>query len=73
MVRNTQIVGALLWGFLRGALLDDRVVEAVLAVRYEERDGPLEWKAIDEAGHDGTGSGRLPSLTIKVGGSPQVG
>lgn len=72
VVRNTQIVGDCCGVSYEAPLLDDRVVEAVLAVRYEERDGPLEWKPLMKQAMMGFLPDDYLHRTTKVGGSPQV-
>ncbi|GAB3457925.1 lasso peptide isopeptide bond-forming cyclase [Streptomonospora sediminis] len=53
-------------------LLDDRVAEAVLAVRREERDSPAEWKPLMKAAMRGLLPEESLRRTTKVGGSPQA-
>lgn len=53
-------------------MLDDRVVEAVLAVRYEERDTPVEWKPLIKEAMRGLLPEDYLRRTNKIGGSPQA-
>ncbi|MCT1891870.1 asparagine synthase-related protein, partial [Brevibacterium luteolum] len=52
-------------------LLDDRVVEAVLSVRYEERDTPTEWKPLMKSAMEGLLPGEYLRRTNKIGAGPQ--
>ena len=54
-----------------GPLVDDHVVEAVLAVRHEERDTPIEWKPLMKAAMKNLLPDDYLRRTNKVGGSPQ--
>ncbi|WP_052422645.1 asparagine synthase-related protein [Nonomuraea candida] len=53
-------------------LLDDHVAEAVLAVRREERDTPVEWKPLMKAAMTGLLPAEFLRRTSKVGGSAQA-
>lgn len=52
-------------------LLDDRVVEAVLSVRYEERDTPTEWKPLMKSAMEGLLPSEYLRRTNKIGAGPQ--
>ncbi|WP_159058932.1 asparagine synthase-related protein [Streptomyces caeruleatus] len=52
-------------------LLDDHIAEAVLAVRREERDTPMEWKPLMKAAMRGLLPDEFLRRTSKVGGSAQ--
>lgn len=52
-------------------LLDDRVVEAVLSVRHEERDTPTEWKPLMKEAMDGLLPQDYLRRTNKIGAGPQ--
>ncbi|WP_260981776.1 asparagine synthase-related protein [Kocuria marina] len=72
LARSMGLIGDALGVSYDSPLLDDRVVEAVLAVRYEERDTPVEWKPLIK----GAMRGLLPDdylrRTNKIGGAPQA-
>nr|WP_254221313.1 asparagine synthase-related protein [Brevibacterium luteolum] len=57
---------------LESPLLDDHVIEAVLAVRFEERDSPTEWKPLIKESMRGILPDEYLRRTSKVGGTPQA-
>ncbi|WP_432512830.1 asparagine synthase-related protein [Kineococcus sp. SYSU DK001] len=72
LVRGTAQIGQPIGVAYESPLMDDRVAEAVLAVRREERDTPLEWKPLmKEAVRDLLPPEYLRRVN-KVGGSPQA-
>lgn len=53
-------------------LLDDHVVEAVLSVRREDRDSPLEWKPMMKSAMATLLPESYLRRTSKIGGAPQA-
>lgn len=71
LVRGTAQLGHALGVAYEAPLLDDRVVEAALAVRRDERDTPLEWKPLMKEAMAGVLPDAYLRRTNKVGGGPQ--
>lgn len=71
VVRSMEQVGHHHGVHYDGPLVDDHVVEAVLAVRHEERDTPIEWKPLMKAAMKNLLPDDYLRRTNKVGGSPQ--
>lgn len=72
LARGTRQLGQPVGVAFEAPLLDDHVAEAVLAVRREERDSPLEWKPMMKAAMKGLLPGDYLRRNTKVGGSPQA-
>lgn len=53
-------------------LIDDHVIEAVFAVRYDERDTPMEWKPLMKEAMRGLLPDDYLHRATKVGGGPQA-
>lgn len=71
LVRGTAQLGHGVGVAYEAPLLDDRVVEAALAVRRDERDTPLEWKPLMKEAMAGVLPDAYLRRTNKVGGGPQ--
>ena len=69
--RGTAQIGPLAGVAYEAPLLDDHVAEAVLAVRREDRDTPVEWKPMMKAAMKGLLPDDFLRRTTKVGGSAQ--
>lgn len=71
LVRSTAQLGQPYQVSYEAPLLDDRIVEAALAVQRTERDTPLEWKPLMKAAMRGLLPNDYLMRTSKVGGGPQ--
>lgn len=57
---------------LDSPLVDDRVLEAVFAVSYDERDTPMEWKPLMKEAMRGLLPDQYLKRATKIGGGPQA-
>lgn len=57
---------------LDSPLVDDHVLEAVFAVRYDERDTPMEWKPLMKEAMRGLLPDDYLRRATKIGGGPQA-
>ncbi|MGB2721396.1 MAG: asparagine synthase-related protein [Rhodococcus sp. (in: high G+C Gram-positive bacteria)] len=71
LIRGTAQLGQPFGVSYDSPLLDDRVVEAALAVRRDERDTPLEWKPLMKDAMRGLLPNDYLMRTNKIGGGPQ--
>lgn len=71
LVRGTAQLGQPFSVAYEAPLIDDRVVEAALSVRREERDTPLEWKPLMKEAMRGHLPDEYLMRTTKVGGGAQ--
>lgn len=72
LARSMATVGDAFEVAYESPLLDDRIVEAVLSVRYEERDTPVEWKPLMKEAMRGLLPDSYLRRTTKIGGAPQA-
>lgn len=72
LTRGMEQAGQALGVSYEAPLLDDHVVEAALATRYEERDSPVEWKPLMKEAMKGLLSDDYLRRTTKIGGGPQT-
>lgn len=72
LARSMGLIGDALGVSYDAPLLDDRVVEAVFSVRYEERDSPVEWKPLIKEAMKGFLPDEYLRRTSKIGGAPQA-
>ncbi|WP_215544382.1 asparagine synthase-related protein [Amycolatopsis sp. CA-230715] len=72
MVRGSAQLGARFGVSHEAPLLDDRVVEACLAVRREERVTPVEWKPLMKAAMRGLLPDAFLRRVTKTGGGEQL-
>lgn len=72
LARSMGLIGDAMGVSYDSPLLDDRVVEAVFSVRYEERDTPVEWKPLVKEAMAGLLPADYLRRTNKMGGAPQA-
>ncbi|MCT1833286.1 asparagine synthase-related protein [Kocuria palustris] len=72
LARSMGLIGDALGVSYDAPLLDDRVVETAFAVRYEERDTPVEWKPLIKEAMKGLLPEAYLRRTNKIGGATQA-
>lgn len=72
VARGMSYLGQPVGVLIDSPLLDDHVLDAVLAVRYDERDRPLEWKPLIKEAMRGLLPDDYLHRATKIGGGPQA-